>query len=100
MIMPETGDPFVLMDLAQYEALLEPPKARSRKSHAKQMEEDLSLWEKTKQELGSVAVDTAQHAGRTEPELVTLDPATPPDAEEKYYFEPMQAEGSQSEATK
>lgn len=99
MIMPESGDPFVLMDLAKYQELLEQPKSRSRKSNAKQMASDLALWEQTKKELGSIAAEP-QELDRQEPEIVSLDPASPPNAEEKYYFEPIQTEGSQSETTK
>lgn len=71
VILPESGDPFVLMDLAQYQELQDRSQA-----------------------------GPTQPLAPSEPEIIVLDPASPSTAEEKYYFEPVQTEQSQAEATK
>lgn len=86
MIMPEKGDPFVLMDLAKYQELLTKRQPAKRTSDKDQMEQDLALWEQTKRDLA--VEDRAQEGTQADQE------------QEKYYFEPIEAEGSQSEATK
>ena len=96
VIMPEEGDPFILMDVRQYESLLQKSESVAKKSDEEQLSDDIALWKQTKTELSGTDAKTGEPREKVAVAVAESEEQT---GEDKYYFEPLD-EPSQTEATK
>ena len=97
------AEPFVIMDLASYNKLRGGQGVASRTivSNAVAMAEDMDLWEKTKRDINSpqlssepIVASEAAPAAIPSAEMPSMTQETEANADDKYYFEEIDANES------